>query len=58
MCFCRQKVKGPAKVIDTGAGFYLEEDDEEDKLMANIPIKHAPGRWQINGKHSYKACSW
>ncbi|CAG2257649.1 DNA repair protein complementing XP-A cells homolog [Mytilus edulis] len=38
-----QKVKGPAKVIDTGAGFYLEEDDEEDKLMANIPIKHAPG---------------
>lgn len=38
-----QKVKGLAKVIDTGAGFFLEEDDDEDKLLTNIPIKHAPG---------------
>ena len=42
-CFFRQKVKGPAKIVDTGAGFFLEEEDEEDKLMAKIQVKHAPG---------------
>lgn len=43
MLICRQKVKGPAKIVDTGAGFFLEEEDEEDKLMAKIKVKHAPG---------------
>ena len=42
-CFFRQKVKGPAKIVDTGAGFFLEEEDEVDKLMTKIQVKHAPG---------------
>lgn len=38
-----QRVKAPVNVVDTGAGFFLEEEDEDDKLKSKMPIKHAPG---------------
>ncbi|XP_069137822.1 DNA repair protein complementing XP-A cells homolog isoform X1 [Argopecten irradians] len=36
-----QKVKAPAKVVDTGAGFFLEEEEEEERNR--VKVKHAPG---------------
>ncbi|KAK3595482.1 hypothetical protein CHS0354_003472 [Potamilus streckersoni] len=35
------KVNGPARQIDTGAGFFLEEEDEKEKCKQEI--KHQPG---------------
>jgi hypothetical protein len=35
-CFFRQKVKGPAKIVDTGAGFFLEEEDEVKNNINNL----------------------
>ena len=55
-CFFRQKVKGPAKIVDTGAGFFLEED-EEDKLMTKIQVKHAPGIFIFVNTFTIDMCS-
>ena len=42
-----KKVKGPKRVIDTGAGFLIDEEDEEEvKTLTQEPkVVHAPGRY-------------
>ena len=38
------KVKAPPKVIDTGGGFLLEEDPDDDKDSDKTKVVHPPGR--------------
>ncbi|XP_064609763.1 DNA repair protein complementing XP-A cells homolog [Liolophura sinensis] len=37
-----QKLKGQSKVIDSGAGFFIEEDEEEE-MTTELQVKHEPG---------------
>ena len=43
MClFYRNRVKGPAREIDTGGGFFIEEGGEEDNT--ELKVVHPEGK--------------
>lgn len=42
--YCRQKV---ARTVDTGAGFFLEEEDEEETRSKKTEVKHPLGEVKV-----------
>lgn len=43
-CFCRQKV---TRTIDTGAGFFLEEEDQDESKSKTTEVKHPLGEVKV-----------
>jgi len=43
----RTKAKAPPKTIDTGAGFFLEENEEEEE-RTKLKVKHPEGIFIYN----------
>lgn len=44
MVYCRQKV---TRTVDTGAGFFLEEEDEEETRSKKTEVKHPLGKVKV-----------
>lgn len=44
MVYCRQKV---TRTVDTGAGFFLEEEDEEETRSKKTEVKHPLGEVKV-----------
>lgn len=42
--YCRQKV---TRTVDTGAGFFLEEEDEEETRSKKTEVKHPLGEVKV-----------